>query len=91
MRASSLVFRTTDIAPATINDLSSQLPLLVIPPVQVRSPLESVRGVRPVHEPKWRADLKMLASGTNALTAVAVIGPTPGIVMSLLISSSAFA
>jgi hypothetical protein len=51
-------------------------------------PLEFCRGTSPSQAASWRPELKHDGSVTVAAIAVAVIGPTPGIVASLRLASS---
>jgi hypothetical protein len=60
-------------------------PGLEIPLGRRLSPLEFCRGTSPSQAASWRPELKHDGSVTVAAGAVAVIGPTPGIVAGRLL------
>ena len=52
------------------------------------APVETSRGVRPIHAAKSRPRSKLSIAGAKACTAIAPTSPTPGIVISRRNSSS---
>jgi hypothetical protein len=54
-------------------EISESLPSLSLPPV------ECCLGAKPIHAARPRPDENVFQSPTSAISAVATIGPTPGI------------
>jgi hypothetical protein len=71
--------RTTARAPWTSRVRRCWSPRLLIPIRIVRSPLECWRGTSPSQAAMWRPLSQSCPSPTAAMTAVAVLGPTPRI------------
>ena len=72
-------YRMTAIAPATSSQRKWRLPCFDIPPSLSLPPVECCLGTRPIHAARLRPDANALQSPTSATSAVATIGPTPGI------------
>ena len=81
-------FRTTDIAPVIRSRLRSRWPILDILPSLGLPPVVCCLGTSPSHAEKSRPRRKLSIGGAKACSAIAVIGPTPGIVMRRTASSS---
>ena len=70
--------RTTALAPLVSRRRSVRSPILEVAPSFCFPPVECCNGVSPSHAAKSRPRLKLVAWGAKAISAVAVIGPTPG-------------
>jgi len=81
--------RITALAPMISNRLRVRSPIFDVAPSRCFPPVDRWRGVRPSQAAKSRPLRKVAAAGANAMKAVAVIGPIPGIVVSRLAFSSA--
>ena len=80
-------YRMTAIAPVTSSQRKWRLPCFDIPPSLSLPPVECCLGTRPIHAARLRPDANALQSPTSATSAVATIGPTPGISSSRRLSS----
>ena len=81
----------TELAPMMRSLRKLRSPIFVVRPRRSFPPLECCRGTRPSQAAKSRPRRKVLAAGASATSAVAITGPTPGIVISRLATGSAFA
>jgi len=81
----------TELAPMMRSLRKLRSPIFVVRPRRSFPPLECCRGTRPSQAAKSRPRRKVLAAGASAASAVAITGPTPGIVISRLATGSAFA
>jgi len=70
------------------NRVRSRWPLFEIPPSLGLPPVVCWCGTRPSQAAKSRPRRKLSSGGANACSAIAVIGPTPGMVISRAASSS---
>src|SRR5262245_44755549 len=80
-------YRMTAIAPATSSQRKCRLPCFEILPSLSLPPVECCRGTKPIHAARLRPDENTFQSPTSATSAVATIGPTPGISSSRRLSS----
>ena len=80
-------YRMTAIAPVTSSQRKCRLPCLEILPSLSLPPVEYCRGTKPIHAARLRPDENVFQSPTSASSAVATIGPTPGISSSRRLSS----
>ena len=83
--------RTTLIAPVINNRLTSRWPIFDILPSRGLPPVECCRGTRPSQAEKSRPRRKLSIGGAKAWIADAQTGPTPGMLISRLASSSSYA
>ena len=79
---------TTADAPIIRRRRRSRCPIFDILPGLGLAPVDHCRGVKPIHAAKSRPRLKVSAGGANASNAVAMTGPTPGIVIKRLATVS---
>src|SRR5215813_10686192 len=77
-----IALRTTELAPMISRRRSVRSPIFDVAPSFCLPPLECCDGVSPTQAAKSRPLLKALVGGANAANAVAVTGPTPGMVVS---------
>ena len=70
----------TDIVPMISSRLTSFWPIFVTRPSRSLPPVECCRGTRPSYAAKSRPLRKFFTGGQKASTAIADIGPTPGMV-----------
>lgn len=75
-----LAYRTSAVAPTTRSCRRYRSPILVMRPKRSLPPLELCRGVSPSQAANCRPDENWLGLVTDAASAVAPIGPMPGIV-----------
>src|SRR5207247_6119351 len=80
-------YRMTAIAPATSSQRKCRLPCFEILPSLSLPPVECCLGTKPIHAARLRPDENTFQSPTSATSAVAMIGPTPGISSSRRLSS----
>lgn len=78
----------TALAPIISKRCSVRSPIFDVAPSFCFPPVERCSGVSPNQAAKSRPFLKVAAEGANATSAVAVTGPTPGIVVKRRASSS---
>lgn len=79
---------TTAIAPVMSRRRMSRWPIFDVAPSRCLPPVECCRGTRPSHAAKSRDRRKMVMGGAKVSIAIAVIGPTPGMVCSLRVLSA---
>src|SRR3989454_8771512 len=77
----------TAMAPATSSQRKCRLPCFEILPTRSLPPVECCLGTKPIHAARLRPDVNSFQSPTSATSAVATIGPTPGISSSRRLSS----
>src|SRR5262249_47488691 len=77
----------TAMAPATSSQRKCRLPCFEIPPSLSLPPVECCLGTKPIHAARLRPDVNSFQSPTSATSAVATIGPTPGISSNRRLSS----
>jgi hypothetical protein len=77
----------TAIAAATSSQRKCRIPCFEILPSLSLPPVECCLGTNPIHAARLRPDENILQSPTSATSAVATIGPTPGISSSRRLSS----
>ena len=82
-----IAFWTTAMAPMIKSRLRSRWPIFDILPSLGLPPVVCCRGTRPSHAEKSRPRRKLSIGGAKACSAIAVIGPIPGIVISRAVSS----
>jgi hypothetical protein len=80
-------YRMTAMAPATSSQRKCRLPCFEIPPSLSFPPVECCLGTKPIHAARLRPEENVFQSPTSATSAVATIGPTPGISSSRRLSS----
>jgi len=80
-------YRMTAMAPATSSQRKCRLPYFEILPSLSLPPVECCLGTKPIHAARLRPDANTFQSPTSAISAVATIGPTPGISSSRRLSS----
>jgi hypothetical protein len=80
-------YRITAMAPATSSQRKCRLPCFEILPSLSLPPVECCLGTKPIHAARLRPDENVFQSPTSATSAVATIGPTPGISSSRRLSS----
>ena len=73
--------RMTDIAPIMSSRRISRCPIFDVRPKTCLPPVECCRGTSPNQAAKSRLRLKTQRDGAKASIAIAVMGPTPGIVI----------
>ena len=76
-----IALRTTELAPMISRRRSVRSPIFEIAPSFCLPPLECCDGVSRTQAAKSRPLLKASAGGANAANAVAITGPTPGMVV----------
>ena len=81
--------RTTAMAPMINSRLMSRCPIFDTLPSRDLPPVECCLGTRPSQAEKSRPRLKLSKGGAKASIADAVIGPSPGMLIRRLASSSA--
>src|SRR5215213_4215752 len=74
-------WRTTALPPMMSKRRIVRSPIFEVAPSRCLPPVDFCNGVRPSQAAKSRPDLNVSAAGASATIAVAVIGPTPGIVI----------
>src|SRR5262249_24674055 len=72
-------YRMTAMAPVTSSQRKCRLPCFEILPSRSLPPVECCLGTKPIHAARLRPDENVFQSPTSATSAVATIGPTPGI------------
>src|SRR5712664_1749160 len=80
-------YRMTAMAPATSSQRKCRLPCFEILPSLSLPPVECCLGTKPIHAARLRPDENVFQSPPSAISAVATIGPTPGISSSRRLSS----
>src|SRR6516165_10725334 len=80
-------YRMTAMAPATSSQRKCRLPCFEMLPSLSLPPVECCLGTKPIHAARLRPDENVFQSPTSATSAVATIGPTPGISSSRRLSS----
>src|SRR6516162_1622424 len=80
-------YRMTAMAPATSSQRKCRLPCFEILPSLSLPPVECCLGTKPIHAARLRPEVNSFQSPTSATSAVATIGPTPGISSSRRLSS----
>ncbi|MBB4577683.1 hypothetical protein GGI59_006597 [Rhizobium lentis] len=83
--------RTAALAPMISNRRKVRSPMREVSPSFCFPPEDRCSGVRPSHAAKLCPFLNVVADGASAASAVAVIGPIPGIVIKRLASASSLA
>ena len=76
-----LAHRTTPEQAMISKRLRVRSPIRDVRPIRCFPPVDFCRGVRPIQAAKSRPELNVSAGGASASKAVAIRGPTPGIVI----------
>src|SRR5713101_5173540 len=79
----------TVVAPTTSTLRNPSSPTRVIPPSLILPAVEWSFGVKPIQAANWRPDRNSSGSGVFIVSNTAPIGPTPGILASRRLHSSA--
>jgi len=83
--------RTTELAPMMSRRRSVRSPIFDVAPSLCFPPVECCNGVSPSQAAKSRPRLNVSAGGASAAMAVAITGPTPGMLMRRRATSSSLA